>query len=386
MTPETKIVLLWALTPLVWRRVSIEEAGRRFTVFAPNENFSLDEVPQIMEEITTHVKSKNRNCAIFLVLPVIKDMYHFNQKRLVQNLDESYRHFLQDDPDLNPYRMRDFAVSAFNRFMELESDDYLWADKQILKASYAINRHFHISGRTRRERKERGWVSPHVRFIQFRSLSLNLEIMPDGLHGNADFMKSFILVYRRVFQQILGEITRSTRQQPVQIERVPPQERISQAVSIHQREENRLEQNLEPQQNNIVIQSSEPWVSTSAVGSNREDEPGRYNLSVDGQAAQPSLRIPTQLGRRPQHPDSQIATVNNPIPLQGLRQSFQQEGTCYLSPIVQCAVEEGVDLIISNAVPRNHTKRDLTKAFRSLLAIVDIKIQQLEDLPNVDPS
>lgn len=125
-------------------------------------------------------------------------MYRFNQKRLVQNLGESHRHFLQDDLDLNPHRIRDSAIRAYNRFMELESDVYHWTDKHILKANYAINRYFHISSRDRRVRTERGGIPPHVRFMQSHSLSLNLDIMPDGLHGNADFMKSFVLAYRRV--------------------------------------------------------------------------------------------------------------------------------------------------------------------------------------------
>ncbi|KAL7632052.1 UNVERIFIED_CONTAM: hypothetical protein RMT77_017629 [Armadillidium vulgare] len=374
MTPETKIVLLWALTPLAWRRVNIEEAGRRFTVFAPNGNFSLNEVPQIIEDITTHVKSINRNCSIFLVLPAIKDMYQFNQKRLVQNLGESHRHFLQNDLDLNPHHMRDFAIRAYHRFMELETDDFNWTNKNTLKANYAINRHFHLSGRDRRERRERGFIPPHVRFVQSQSLSLNLYIMPDGIHGNADFMKNFVLAYRRVFQDCLRENNRNTQPQLASRERVQglPSERMAQSVSIPSREETSHEQPPEFPSNNIILQPV-PWVSSSAIGSDREDETERVNPSIRRQIAPLSVNIPVLLERRPRNNVSQSTTANQPNSLQGLL----QEETSDLSPIVQRTIEEGVNNLVTSTVSRNHTRRDRINVLRGIIAISNYKLQQL---------
>lgn len=49
--------------------------------------------------------------------------------------------------------------------------------------------------------------------------------------------------------------------------------------------------------------------------------------------------------------------VNHSILLQGLRQSFLQEGISDIPPFVQRAIEEGVDNLVSNAVSRNHTRR-----------------------------
>ncbi|KAL7632380.1 UNVERIFIED_CONTAM: hypothetical protein RMT77_017306 [Armadillidium vulgare] len=381
MTPETKIVLLWALTPLAWRRVNIEKAGRRFTVFAPNGNFSLNEVPQIMEDITTHVKSVNRNCPIFLVLPAIKDMYQFNQKRLVQNLGESHRHFLQNDLDLNPHRMRDFAIRAYQRFMELETDNFSWTNKNTLKANYAINRHFHLSGRDRRGRRERGWIPPHVRFMQSQSLSLNLYIMPDGLHGNADFMKNFVLAYRRVFQDCLRENNRNTQPQLASQERIQglPSEHIAPSVSIPSREETSHEQPPElPPSNNIILQPV-PWVPSSVIGSDHEDETERANPSIHRQIAPLSVNIPVLLGTRPRNNVSQSTTANQPNSLQGLPQSFLQEETQNLSPIVQRTIEEGIDNLVISTVSRNHTRHDRINVLQGIMAITNYKLQQLRN-------
>ncbi|KAL7630706.1 UNVERIFIED_CONTAM: hypothetical protein RMT77_019085 [Armadillidium vulgare] len=368
MTPETKIVLLWALTPLAWRRVNIEEAGQQFTVFAPNENFSLQDVPQIMEDITTYVKSINRNCSIFLVLPAIKDMYQFNQKRLVRNLGEPYRHFLQNDLDLNPQRMRDFAIRAYWRFMELEGDDFNWNNKRILKANYAINRHFHLSGRDRRARRERGWIPPHTRFMQSQSLSLNLSIMPDGLHGTADFMRKFVLTYRRVFQDSLRENNRNPQpriQGPYESERMNP------SASISSREEASYRQPPEIPSNSIILQPV-PWVSSFAIGSDREEETEHDNLS-DPSVSRQRSSLPILL----REGSSQNVAVNEPS--QGLRQSFLQEGTLDLSPIVQRAIEEGVDNLVTSSVPRNHTRRDQINVLEGIIAISTNRIQQLRN-------
>ncbi|KAL7647163.1 UNVERIFIED_CONTAM: hypothetical protein RMT77_002421 [Armadillidium vulgare] len=249
---------------LAWRRVNIEEAGRRFTVFAPNGNFSLNEVPQIMEDITTHVKSVNRNCPIFLVLPAIKDMYQFNQKRLVQNLRENNR----------------------NTQPQLASQERI-----------------------------------------------------QGL----------------------------------------PSEHIAPSVSIPSREETSHEQPPElPPSNNIILQPV-PWVPSSVIGSDHEDETERANPSIHRQIAPLSVNIPVLLGTRPLNNVSQSTTANQPNSLQGLPPSFLQEETPNLSPIVQRTIEEGIDNLVISTVSRNHTRHDRINVLQGIMAITNYKLQQLRN-------
>ncbi|RXG52642.1 hypothetical protein Avbf_11313, partial [Armadillidium vulgare] len=210
------------------------------------------------------------------------------------------------------------------------------------RANYAINRHFHLSGRDRRARRERGWIPPHTRFMQSQSLSLNLYIMPDGLHGTVDFMRNFVLTYRRMFQDSLRENNRNPQpriQGPYESEHMNP------SASIPSREEASYGQPSEIPSNSIILQTV-PWVSSFAIGSDREEETEHDNLS-DPSVSRQRSSLPILL----REGSSQNVAVNEPS--QGLRQSFLQEGTLDLSPIVQRAIEEGVDNLVTSSVNIN---------------------------------
>ncbi|RXG70325.1 hypothetical protein Avbf_00383 [Armadillidium vulgare] len=52
-----------------------------------------------------HAFSINNQCRVFLVIPAVKDLYKFNQTRLIREWGPAYKDFLNNDDRLNPIVM-----------------------------------------------------------------------------------------------------------------------------------------------------------------------------------------------------------------------------------------------------------------------------------------
>ena len=67
MVPRIDIVLIWALTPLAWKRMTIYTKGRRdLTVFCPNQNTSISEIPALMNLLYREMYDQNPNCIMYI--------------------------------------------------------------------------------------------------------------------------------------------------------------------------------------------------------------------------------------------------------------------------------------------------------------------------------
>src|ERR1700755_120459 len=111
MKPSTHIIIIWALTPFAWRRTTIKNPDqRKTTIFRPSLHLSIDQIPAMMNQIMRHVLQVNPNCRVYLSIPAVKDLYKFNQPRLIQAWGEDYCDFLEDHIDYNPKRMRRYSL------------------------------------------------------------------------------------------------------------------------------------------------------------------------------------------------------------------------------------------------------------------------------------
>ncbi|KAB7503167.1 hypothetical protein Anas_12895, partial [Armadillidium nasatum] len=196
MKPHFDIVLVWALTPLAWIRTPIRTRGRReMTVFRPNPFFSINAIPGIMAQITTHAFSRNNQCRVYLVIPAVKDMYTFNQTRLIREWGPTYKDFLNDDDRLNPIVMNKHSCHVYEQFKSLGQDQFHWPGKLLMYGNFALNSYY---GKYSRKYKYTKQKTPHAAYLCGESLSLNLGLIPDGLHGNQTFLKYFMIAHRWV--------------------------------------------------------------------------------------------------------------------------------------------------------------------------------------------
>ncbi|KAL7642397.1 UNVERIFIED_CONTAM: hypothetical protein RMT77_006958 [Armadillidium vulgare] len=196
MKPHFDIILVWALTPLAWLRTPINTRGRReMTVFRPNPFFFTNTIPGIMAQITTHAFSINNQCRVYLVIPAIKDMYMFNQTRLVREWGPAYRDFLTNDDRLNPIVMNKHSCHVYEQFKSLGQDQFHWPGKLLMYRNFALNSYY---GKYSRKRKYSKQKTPHATYLSGKSLILNLDLIPDGLHGDQTFLKYFMIAHRWV--------------------------------------------------------------------------------------------------------------------------------------------------------------------------------------------
>src|ERR1700755_8895 len=117
MTPHTHMIILWALTLYGWHRTTIRTKGKQdITVFRPTLHVSIDKIPGIMNQIMRYVSSVNPDCDVYVSIPAIKDLYQFNQQRIVRSWGFSYKNFLKNHYKLGQEPMRDHSIYVYRLF------------------------------------------------------------------------------------------------------------------------------------------------------------------------------------------------------------------------------------------------------------------------------
>lgn len=201
MVPRIDIVLIWALTPLAWKRMTIYTKGRRdLTVFCPNQNTSISEIPALMNLLYREMYDQNPNCIMYMVLPAIKDFYTFNQTRIVKAWGPKYKDFLKNHPLLNASRMRQHSIKTFRLFTTLLNAEYVWIDKHVIQAEHTISHYYNKKGRHERINNK----PPTAYFFSGETNILNCSLLPDGLHGTWRFLEAFMKCNRGIFYQLTG--------------------------------------------------------------------------------------------------------------------------------------------------------------------------------------
>ncbi|KAL7640327.1 UNVERIFIED_CONTAM: hypothetical protein RMT77_008591 [Armadillidium vulgare] len=135
MKPNTQILIIWALTPYAWKRTPIRTKNKwDTTIFRPSKFLSIENVPGLMNHIMRYVLQVNPYCSVYLSIPAIKDMYCFNESRLVKAWGENYRDYHLHYAEYNPEQMRTSSVRAYSLFCSLKKPHYHWEEKQLLFA------------------------------------------------------------------------------------------------------------------------------------------------------------------------------------------------------------------------------------------------------------
>ncbi|KAL7638475.1 UNVERIFIED_CONTAM: hypothetical protein RMT77_011045 [Armadillidium vulgare] len=189
MTEDTRVVLIWALTCMAWEMRPLYSRRPYTRIAEPKLDMDLSVVGPIMTNLVNIAKRVNSNCQVFLVIPTIKDLYTFNQKKIIRKHGMEDRDMLLNHPYLNPYAMRDHSIKVYEQFGKIATNEFSWPHKRFLKANHAINRYYSMTGTRRSE----SFVPLHTRYLRKETEILGLqEIMADGLHGNREFLKWFI--------------------------------------------------------------------------------------------------------------------------------------------------------------------------------------------------
>src|SRR5678815_2988571 len=142
MKPDVDFILIWALTPLAWQKKSISNGDKSTTVFEPVVNFTVEGVPNIMDQITKYAKKKNPRVKVYLMIPPVKDMYVFNQKRITKAWGPAFADHLKDDDSMSPRLMREHSIRSLIRFEDLAYFRYKWTDKTTLRGSEVFNYYY----------------------------------------------------------------------------------------------------------------------------------------------------------------------------------------------------------------------------------------------------
>lgn len=133
-----------------------------------------------MRDIYRYVLLLNHRCEIILV---VKDIYTFNQTRLVRAWGNDYQLFLREHSILNPLAMQQHSIKEYRGFSSLGSSSYHWFGKRVLFGNGSFNCFFdRVVGQNELKRL-RLWTSPHKAYLQEETLQLNSRLLPDGLHG-----------------------------------------------------------------------------------------------------------------------------------------------------------------------------------------------------------
>ncbi|KAL7630353.1 UNVERIFIED_CONTAM: hypothetical protein RMT77_019495 [Armadillidium vulgare] len=95
LKPTTQILIIWALTPYAWKQTPIRAKNKKeIRIFRPNRYLSIDPIPGLMDRIMEYVHQISPNCAVYLSIPAVKDLYTFNETILVKAWGETYRDYL----------------------------------------------------------------------------------------------------------------------------------------------------------------------------------------------------------------------------------------------------------------------------------------------------
>ncbi|KAL7647740.1 UNVERIFIED_CONTAM: hypothetical protein RMT77_001349 [Armadillidium vulgare] len=192
MKPTTHLIIVWALTPYGWRRTGIRTRGKpEITIFRPAIYFSLRDIPRLMNQIVEYVYRVNPKCLVYLAIPAVKDLYTFNQTRIVRAWGEDYQDFLKNHTDYNPKQMRKHSVYVYDQFTSLYQDTYYWEGKHLIYGNSALNCYVcYVKKRPDAAHHKRRGVE-HVNFLNGVTNILNSDLLPDGLHGNQLFFKYY---------------------------------------------------------------------------------------------------------------------------------------------------------------------------------------------------
>ncbi|KAL7645950.1 UNVERIFIED_CONTAM: hypothetical protein RMT77_002847 [Armadillidium vulgare] len=198
MKPNTQILIIWALTPYAWKRTPIRTKNKwDTTIFRPSKFLSIENVPGLMNRIMRYVLQVNPYCSVYLSIPAIKDMYCFNESRLVKAWGENYRDYLLHHAEYNPEQMRTSSVRAYSLFCSLKKPHYHWEEKQLLFGGSALNCYASRIPNKGRGREQRHQAA-HTKYLKGYSSRLDSTLIPDGLHGNQEFLHFYMLSNRRI--------------------------------------------------------------------------------------------------------------------------------------------------------------------------------------------
>ncbi|KAL7647764.1 UNVERIFIED_CONTAM: hypothetical protein RMT77_001373 [Armadillidium vulgare] len=219
MTPLTHMIILWALTPYGWRRTPIRTKGKQdITVFRPALHVSVDPIPGLMNNIMQYVSSVNPECEVYLSIPAVKDLYQFNQQRIVRNWGFSYKNFLKNHYRMGQEPMRDHSIYVYRIFKSLCHDKFYWPGKKLLYGNGALNCFIEKRACHRSQKK----ISvPHTEYLQKKSLNLNSDLLPDGLHGTQEFLRYYLINHQKIFREFWGNST-SMQAQPIKVKITAP--------------------------------------------------------------------------------------------------------------------------------------------------------------------
>ncbi|KAL7641255.1 UNVERIFIED_CONTAM: hypothetical protein RMT77_008393 [Armadillidium vulgare] len=200
MKPTTHLIIVWAITPYGWRRHGIRTRGKpEITIFRPAIYFSIRDIPRLMNQIVEYVYRINPKCLVYLAIPAIKDLYTFNQTRIVRTWGRDYRDFLKDHTDFNPKQMRKHSVYVYDQFASLCKETYYWEGKHLIYGNSALN--CYIKKRPDAAHHKRRGVE-HVNYLQGITNILNSDLLPDGLHGNQLFFKYYWIRNKSILNSI----------------------------------------------------------------------------------------------------------------------------------------------------------------------------------------
>ncbi|KAL7643821.1 UNVERIFIED_CONTAM: hypothetical protein RMT77_005827 [Armadillidium vulgare] len=122
-------VFIFALITEGWTKMKAYYGKITTSVFDPN-TLSLRNIPEIMNKISQFCRL-NPACEIYLVIPTLKDLYEFNQRRLERAWGPNSINILENHPVLNPISMRDHSIKLDEEFYSLVKDEYQWMKKKI---------------------------------------------------------------------------------------------------------------------------------------------------------------------------------------------------------------------------------------------------------------
>ncbi|KAL7634674.1 UNVERIFIED_CONTAM: hypothetical protein RMT77_015051 [Armadillidium vulgare] len=268
MNENTNMIFIWALTSWAWKEMSINNGNMTATVFKPDNLFSLSEVPTLMNKITEYVLTVNSDCKIFLVIPGVHDFYSFNQTQLEKAWGPSSKDFLEKHPILNPVNMRDHSIHIYQTFESLTSTEYTWNNKNLILAIHVINIFF---SRHSRRRLLKGKRPPHATYLSKSSLKLNLHLIPDGLHGNQEFLKFFMLRFKKLFE-VCSEFEKSGQRDslPATKTEKPPRPRPSKVSRYRFLAEDSLEKVSKKRKASSSFSKSRPFNNGRTIGAKRK--------------------------------------------------------------------------------------------------------------------
>ncbi|KAL7634655.1 UNVERIFIED_CONTAM: hypothetical protein RMT77_015032 [Armadillidium vulgare] len=197
MKTNTHIIIIWALTPYGWKREYIRAKGKReISVFRPALHVSLDPIPGLMNQIMRYVYSVNSSCEVYLSIPAVKDMYKFNQTRIMRNWGIEYKNYLENNHKLGIEPMQHHSIRMYHMFRNLWRNEYYWEDRKLIYGNGALNLYSkHLAHRSPHPLA----FVPHTAFLKKKHPSLDSDLLPDGLHGNQQFLRYYLMDNKKIF-------------------------------------------------------------------------------------------------------------------------------------------------------------------------------------------